>query len=179
MDYYKSSDIVTLIKKYRIMAIDCYYDSQANLISRLYCYENGTILVAIKPSKIINTICEIYNNNDYVTCTKKIKKTILCDKKIPVLVNDEYGSIWLPFGTTNHDNDSSFWLNMNYISINPHTAKINKKEKKINLVLEDGQNIVIEMNYKNFMLKWGSGASLRYEIEKTKRRILSQNEISY
>ncbi|MBU0278937.1 competence protein ComK [Gemella sp. zg-1178] len=179
MEYFKSKDIVVLIKKYEIMAIDCFYDEMGALISKLYCLDNNEILVDIKPSKIINTICEIYNNDDYISCSKKTKKIILCDKKIPVFINDDYGSIWLPFGTTNNDTDGSFWLNMNYISINPHTAKADKKTKRLTLILEDGQKLELDINYKNFMLKWGEGAALKYEIDKSKRRIIAQNHFNY
>lgn len=176
MEYYKINDIVSLIKKYEIMAINCYYDSFGALISKLYCKDEKEILVDAKPSKIINIICELYNNDDYVACSKKTKKIILCDKKIPVLVNDDFGSIWLPFGTTSNDNDSSFWLNMNYVSLNPHTIFVDKKSKNVNLILEDGQKLFLEINYKNFMLKWGEGASLKYEIDKIRRRIINQGK---
>lgn len=172
MNVFTRNDIVVLIKKYEIMAISCFYNNVGALISKLYCYEKGEILVDIKPSKIITTICEIFNTDTYENCSKKTKKIILCEKKVPVIINDVQGSIWLPFGITKNDNEGSFWLNMNYLSINPHTAKIDKKTKKINLILEDGQVIKTNINYKNFMLKWGEGAALKYELDKMKRRII-------
>lgn len=179
MAYFKDSDLAMLIKKFDIMAIDSYYNQEASLISRLYCLNNDCVYVDSKPSKIINTICEIYNNADYITCSKKTKKTIVCDKKVPVLVNDELASIWLPLSSTNNDTDTSCWINMSYVSLNPHTALINKKSKAISLIFNDGQKMEIMMNPRNFLLKWGEGAALIYEVEKQKRRIASRINIDY
>lgn len=179
MEYIKSSDLVVVIKKYDIMAVESYYIENDYLISRLYCFNNSVLYIDVKPSKIINTICEIYNNADYVSCCKKTKKIIVCDKKIPVSVNDELASIWLPLGSTSIDTENSCWINMSYASLNPHTTSVDKKLKVINLIFEDGQKFSIEMNPRNFLLKWGEGAALKYEIDKIKRRIASQSNIYY
>lgn len=175
MSYYSTKDLTVLLKKYDFMAIKCYYDNLGILVSEVYCNDSDILLIDSKPSKIINVICELYNNDDYAYCSKKTKKIILCDKKIPVLVNDEYGSIWLPFGSTNNDNEGSIWLNMNFISLNPHNVLIDKKNKFIELIFQDGQKIKLDINYKNFMAKWGEGAALKYEIDKIRKRITTSN----
>lgn len=174
MEILKEQDIPIIIKKYDIMAIDCFYNEVGALISKLFCFEKDLVFVDAKPSRIVNTICEIYNNDSYNDCCKKTKKIILIDKKIPVYINDDVGSIWLPFGATSNDNDSCFWLNMHYLSLNPHMIKVNKRNKSLKFIFEDGQFFEKFINYKNFMLKWGEGAALKYELLRVQRRILSQ-----
>lgn len=173
---YSSEDIAMLVKKYSIMAISCYYNDCGRLITKLYCKNNGQILVDTKPSKVINVICEMYNNSSYSECVEKTKKIIVCDKKVPVYINDKFGSVWLPFATTSNDSDSCFWLNMYFISLNPHTFIVNRKNKNIKLILEDGQIIETKIKYKNFIYKWGIGASLKYELNKIRNR-LSVNDL--
>lgn len=167
-----NEDLISILKKNNIMAIDCYYDNYARLISRIYCYNKGVLITNSKPSSIINILCEMYNYDSYTECVKKTKKFIMSDKKVPIFLNDKFQSIWLPLSSTTNDTHLSCWINMAFISINKYS--VIKSQNSLIFIFEDGQKLEYKIKYKNFMLKWGEGAALNYELEKVKRRILRE-----